>query len=173
MNLDITIFSFFHQFVGKSVCLDSLFIFFAKDFIWILAILTLGIYLFFYRRQKLSGKFFLGFGTFVLSYVVLLLIQYVYFRLRPFVALKFNPLIDISASNPSFPSFHSILAFILAFFIFSFNKRWGIVFFIFATFVSLARVFVGVHWFSDILAGFFIVLISFYIIRSFLKNINL
>lgn len=173
MTFDISIFNFFHYWVGKSVCLDSLFIFFAQDFIYILAVLTLGIYLFFCRRQKLSGKFFLGFGTFVLSYIVLLLIQYFYFRSRPFVVLKFNPLIDISVYNPSFPSFHAMLSFIFAFFILSFNKRWGIAFLFFATIISLARIFVGVHWLSDVLVGFAIVFISQAIIKKFLKNINL
>lgn len=173
MTFDIIIFNFFHYWVGKLVCFDSLFIFFAQDFIYILAILTLGIYLFYCRRQKLSGKFFLGFGAFVSSYIILLLIQYFYFRPRPFVVFKFNPLIEISANNPSFPSFHAMLSFVFALFVLSFNKKWGIVFLSLATFVALARIFVGVHWFSDVFASFIMVLVSFYLTKKFLKNINL
>jgi undecaprenyl-diphosphatase len=173
MNLDIAIFNLFHSLIGKSICFDSLAIFFAQGFIWILGIAAISIVIFLYRRRPLSKIFFFGLGTFVLSYICLLLIQYLYFRPRPFVALKINPLIDLSTQNPSLPSFHTILAFIIALVVYAVNKKWGIVFLVFATLVGLARVLVGVHWFSDVLASVILVLLSSFLIKKFLKNINL
>jgi undecaprenyl-diphosphatase len=53
----------------------------------------------------------------------------------------------------SFPSGHALFFFAAAMAIYRYDKKLGILFFAAASLISLARIFVGVHWPSDILAG--------------------
>lgn len=76
----------------------------------------------------------------------------IWMRPRPFVAGHFAPLIDHSA-DASFPSDHvAALAAVAA--ALWFASRWlGAVTWVLAELVGLARVFVGVHYVSDIAGG--------------------
>ena len=58
----------------------------------------------------------------------------------------------------------------MAFSIFCFNRRLGYWFLGLAVLNSLARIFVGVHWPSDILGGFLAAVISILIVKKFLKQ---
>jgi undecaprenyl-diphosphatase len=64
--------------------------------------------------------------------------------------------------NSSFPSGHSTFAFALAFSIFWYDKKSGIIFIILAILVALGRVLVGVHYPLDILFG---ALLGFLVVR--------
>ena len=57
------------------------------------------------------------------------------------------------SSDPSFPSDHSTAAFAIAFAVFFLSRKVGIGFLIVATLVALSRVFVGLHYPSDVVAG--------------------
>jgi undecaprenyl-diphosphatase len=69
------------------------------------------------------------------------------------VALNFIPLINQSADEASFPSGHASFYFALSTIVYFYNKKIGILFYIATILITLARIFVGVHWPSDILAG--------------------
>ncbi|MEK7193801.1 MAG: phosphatase PAP2 family protein [Patescibacteria group bacterium] len=96
-------------------------------------------------------------------------IRFLYPKLRPFAVLSIEPLINHSSSG-SFPSGHSAAFFALAFVLLFFNKKWGWRFLGMALIMGLARIFVGVHWPSDILGGAVIGLISVIIIRKLLPS---
>jgi undecaprenyl-diphosphatase len=54
----------------------------------------------------------------------------------------------------SFPSDHAVLFFALAVGIFHVSRRWGWVALAHATvLIAVPRVYLGIHWFTDILAG--------------------
>lgn len=53
----------------------------------------------------------------------------------------------------SFPSGHALFFFAAAAAIYCYDKKLGVIFFAAAALISLARIFVGVHWPADILAG--------------------
>lgn len=84
----------------------------------------------------------------------------IFMRPRPFVVNAVTQLIPYSAEASSFPSGHAAFFFALASAVYFHNKKAGIYFLIAASFICLSRVFVGVHYLSDILAGALIGLFS-------------
>lgn len=95
-----------------------------------------------------------------------LFITWFYFRARPFVALGFQPIIDLSPWSKSFPSDHAALAWCLAGAAWWQNKKsgrwwWPVAL---AVLISLGRVLAGVHYLSDVIAGAAIGLASSYIV---------
>ena len=92
----------------------------------------------------------------IARYLVKSVIVLLYARPRPFVVLPdVHPLIatPLSENFQSFPSSHMVFFFALATVIFYFHKKGGVVALVAAALMGVARVFVGVHWPSDILAG--------------------
>lgn len=86
---------------------------------------------------------------------------------RPYIVLETaSKLIVENKDFQSFPSGHAAIFFAIATAVYFFNKKLGIVFFITAILVGIARIFVGVHWPSDILAGAVIGIISGIIINK-------
>jgi len=55
--------------------------------------------------------------------------------------------------DPSFPSDHATAAFAIAFAVYFFSRRAGIVFLVGATAIALSRIFVGLHYPTDVLGG--------------------
>ena len=74
-------------------------------------------------------------------------------RIRPFDA---RPCIELIISKPSefsFPSGHTLAAFETATAIFMFNKKWGTYALIFAAVMGFSRLYLYVHYPSDVIAG--------------------
>lgn len=64
--------------------------------------------------------------------------------------------VDLLIANPtdySFPSGHTLSSFIAATILFSYNKAWGIAAYMLASMIALSRLYLYVHFPSDILAG--------------------
>ena len=57
------------------------------------------------------------------------------------------------SGDPSFPSDHATAAFAIAFAVFFLARRVGVGFLVAATLVALSRVFIGLHYPSDVVAG--------------------
>ena len=98
------------------------------------------------------------------------IIRFFYHRPRPFLSLNLTPLIH-DFSN-SFPSGHMTFFFVLALSIFLLNKKWGWFFVAGVILMGLGRIFVGVHWPSDILGGILIALLSYFLIKKILPFKN-
>jgi undecaprenyl-diphosphatase len=81
------------------------------------------------------------------------IIREVWFRARPFVENSVNMLIPYSAKESSFPSGHASIYFAISTIIYLYNKKLGIGFLVASFLICLSRIFVGIHWPSDILAG--------------------
>jgi undecaprenyl-diphosphatase len=82
-----------------------------------------------------------------------LIINQVYWHPRPFVDHQVHQLIPHLATESSFASDHTILAFSVAFMMLMRTTRWrGIVLF-FAVLTAVSRVFVGVHYPADVIGG--------------------
>jgi len=134
--------------------LDYVGVFCAVYLIWIMAAISLG--LFFYIPKTVNRLKYLfvlvasGGGAYFIGSVI----GFTYGRARPFVSFEgLNQLIATSFSHKSFPSSHATLAFALAMAVFMFNRPLGIVMLVLAVLVAWGRVYVGVHYPMDVIAG--------------------
>ena len=74
-------------------------------------------------------------------------------EVRPFQTHPVHQLIP-HAAGPSLPSDHATAAFAVAFAVGAFlSRRWGVALSVLATLIGFARVWTGVHYPGDILAG--------------------
>ena len=84
-------------------------------------------------------------------------------RMRPYDLLGFSILVPPLADF-SFPSGHTSSSFAAATAIYAMNRKWGIVAYVFAVLMGISRLYLGVHFPTDVLAGAVIgfVIASFY-----------
>jgi len=104
----------------------------------------------------------------IFSYLAALIAGAVYYDPRPFVVGNFTPLIAHAPDN-GFPSDHTLLAAVLAFFIFYYNRWLGAALLLVALAVGVSRVVAGVHHVADILGSIIIagivVTLVYYLLR--------
>lgn len=166
MNLDILIFQQINGLAGRWVYLDSLGVFFAEYFIYILGGVALLLF-----RKNLRRVIWTILAVVLARFGIAELIRFFWSRPRPFVENNVDLLIG-KTSESSFPSGHASACFALSFIVYHYNKKAGIVFFIASFLVSIARVFVGVHWPSDILAGAIVGIFSGWLIIKISKHFS-
>jgi undecaprenyl-diphosphatase len=91
-------------------------------------------------------------------------------RDRPFDELSLDVLVSVTSTS-SFPSGHSASAFAGAVSVLMIDRRWGIVALAYAALVALSRVYVCVHWPTDVLAGALlgaaVAAVTFYLVRRY------
>ena len=95
------------------------------------------------------------------------------FRFRPFVYNPITLLIPYDGHATSFPSGHASFYFALSTIIFGYNKKYGTLFYIFSFLICLGRVFVGIHWPSDIIAGAVLGNIMGWVLNKLFKKVNI
>ncbi len=158
MYCDLKIFEAINGLANHSKILDALGIFLAEYLPYLLILLLLS-FLFWPKKDRIKNRAMVLvsiIAALIAKFVVKEIILLFYTCPRPYVDLPLtHKLISASPAQnlESFPSGHTILFFALSTVIYSFNKKLGIFFFICSTLMGTARIFVGVHWPSDILAG--------------------
>lgn len=169
MNIDLYLFNSINGFAGKWVWLDYFGIFCA-DYLGYFLLLVLAIFLLInYKKYwKMVAEAIVAavFTRFVLAEII----RRVFFRARPFVMENFIPLINQSPKEASFPSGHATFYFALATIVCFYNKKTGILFYVASFFIAVSRVFVGVHWPSDVLAGALLGILMGYILNYLFRK---
>jgi len=160
--MDLYLFNLINQLAGKYSWLDSLGVFFAKYFEYAL-ILSLLLLLIIEFKKYLKPVILAFISAVISRFVVVNIIRWIWFRPRPFIDNSVNFLIDYP-NKASFPSGHAAFYFALSTVIYLYNKKIGIIFFIASFLICLARVFVGIHWPLDILAGIVVGILSGFIV---------
>lgn len=133
-------------------------IFLAKYLIYILASWAIVASMFIVHKESWRSKI-IWFAKILLSFALFAIVTeifHLYFpTTRPYILQELEPLVYLPTSY-SFPSGHAGQSAILASFIFSLNKSWGIVAFVLAGLVAAGRVLVGAHFVQDVLGGLII-----------------
>ncbi|MBI2625056.1 MAG: phosphatase PAP2 family protein [Candidatus Nealsonbacteria bacterium] len=151
INPDFIFFGAINQFAGKFTPLDYFSVFISEYFGYI--ILAIFIFLFLFNIEKYLSMFIVGvLSSFIARFGAVELIRFFLPKTRPFIENNVNLLVD-RVNQSSFPSGHAAFFFALAASVYFYNKKTGLLFFAGGLLVSLARVFVGLHWPSDVLAG--------------------
>ena len=157
---DLSLFHLFNGFAFRSFALDA-FILFSAVFLgyWmVLGVFALAAATFLSRYSHIRKK---NIEIAVVSLASALiarfgiteLIRFFYSRQRPFETLAGVHQLLFREGGGSFPSGHAAFSFALAAVIAFYYPRVGILFFVSAIFISIARVSAGVHLPSDVLGG--------------------
>jgi len=165
--MDIYLFNLINQFALKCFWLDVLAIFFA-EYVQYALFFSLLLFLVVKFRKYLRMFIETVVAAIFARFVIVELIRWIWQRPRPFVHNNVNLLLTHDA--PSFPSGHAALFFAVSTIVYIYNKKAGIVFFIFSFFICLSRVFAGIHWPLDILAGIVVGVFSGYLIHKASKK---
>ena len=175
MNYDLLTFRYFNNLAGNNLGLDYLGIFLA-DYLPYLVIIFLFVSFLWFKKERLKNiiMFSVAFSSGLIArFIVKSFILIFYQRPRPYVALQsVHKLISMSPGEnwQSFPSGHAIFFFALATAIYFNNKKLGWSLIIISVVIGITRVFVGVHYPSDIIAGASLgVLTAFLIQKLYLK----
>lgn len=149
---DVAVFAWVHGWADRWYWLDAAGIFFAR-YLGYALLLSLALFLLAdvkrYWRMVLESLIAALFVRFVLVEMFYLF----FFRQRPFAVEGFSPLIGYSVKATSFPSGHASFYFALSTIIYAYNRKVGMLFYALSLCIVVARVFVGVHWPSDIIFG--------------------
>ena len=135
--------------------LDNIMIFISamgnKGFIWIaigLALLLYG----FWKKQKQNGGLLVLLSLLANFLACNVVLKPLIDRTRPYYVLDYIPVIP-PVGDPSFPSGHTSASFAAATAIYALNRKWGIVAYVFAAIMGFSRLYLGVHFPTDVAAG--------------------
>lgn len=157
------LFQFINGFALQYFFLDAVGIFLAH---YLPYVLVASLILFLLWDFKKYWKVVLGgLISAALGWAIVGLGRLLFFVARPFVSEQVNLLLPHPTTS-SFPSAHATIFFALAFFLFFQNKKAGTLFLVLSFLIGLARVFCGLHWPIDILAGILLGLASAFIIKE-------
>lgn len=166
--MDAAIFYGIQKLVGISSVLDGAGIFCASVLIWIEAVAVI---VFFVEDRRRSWAFVGAAVSGAVAWLASEGIGLLYFRPRPFAVLaNARLLIAKSPLDKSFPSDHASIAFALASAVWFVDRRWGGVLLTVAAVIALARVFVGVHYLSDVIAGGLLGFICAFLVHRLIHN---
>lgn len=149
-DLDFTIFQTLNNIPYEYPFLESTMVFFADYAQWIIGASIL--WYWFHPKKKDRVLTLKIVTSTAFAFGINEIIRHFWFRARPFVEHDVNQLIEHSTSS-SFPSNHAACAFAIAFSIFLYSKKKGSLWLLLALLIAVSRVFVGVHYPTDVVAG--------------------
>ncbi len=152
MAFNETVFRAIHGLSGRNMFADGAGVFFAA---WLPYLMGAAFFVFVFTRKGARRKFYVfaegALAVILARGVVTPVIQYFFHEPRPFSVLGFASL--IGEVGWAFPSAHMTLFFALATAVWYADRKWGTWYLLLAAVMGVARIYVGVHWPLDVLAG--------------------
>lgn len=154
---DTELFLLINGFVGMAPFVDRFAQWVVSDYLVPIALALMLIFMWFIDRDRevrvrRQLGVFVALTSMALSNSVVFILNFYYFRPRPFVDNDVS-LLFYRPTDSSFPSNAVAAVFGLAFGIWGVNRRLGCIAIVAASLYGLARVYAGVHYPLDILAG--------------------
>jgi len=169
--MDLYLFKLINQFVFKWFWLDIFGKFCAQ---YLGYVLVLFLFLFLVVRFRKYWKMVVQavISAILARLVFVEIIRWILPRPRPFLENNnVNLLLEKAGHiHNSFPSGHAAFFFALSTAVYFYNKKAGILFLTGSFLICLARVFVGIHWPSDVLAGAVVGIFSAWVIHKIFKS---
>lgn len=130
--------------------------------------IALGVIFLFFKKTRKMGITVLG--ALVLSLIFCnITLKPIVARIRPYDIKEGIDLIISKPSDFSFPSGHTSASFAAAVAVFACNKKWGIWAVVLAAIIAFTRLYLYVHFPTDVLAGMLLgtlcAVISYYIVK--------
>ena len=170
VNLELSVLEFFNSI--HNPVLDRIFIFIThlgdKGIFWIIT----GLVLCFIPKYRKSGI------TMLLALLLMLIIGNITIkplvaRVRPYEYMDSVKILIEKPSDFSFPSGHTFSSFAAACSVFLYHKKLGLVFFVLAFLIAFSRLYICVHFPSDVICGaFFGIGIAYFSRYALSKNLK-
>lgn len=148
-KLDLYLFNAINGLAKKSRALDFFAVFFAQYLGYVLVISLAVLAIFSHSWQLFFVPVIAGD---IARFFINEIIYFFYKRKRPMEVLAIIALVK-KPWHPAFPSGHAAFFFALSFALLLFNFPLAIIFIVASFCISVARIFCGAHWPSDILGG--------------------
>lgn len=167
MRLDYQLFELINRFAGQNDMLDQMVLLFSNYGPLLFGFVLVWLWFSTSGNKERNRKIVLyALTVMIIALGINKVIELMLFRPRPFVTYTVHLLSEKSSFDPSFPSNHSTGAFVLAFVLFRCRKKLGSVLLMLAVCMAISRVFIGVHYPSDVTAGAIIAILATVIVMS-------
>jgi undecaprenyl-diphosphatase len=176
MSIDWTLFELCNSLAGRSPTLDTVIRVLMNDYALTTALVLLLFGLWFTGksrtvREQNQRAVLSAIASMLLGNLFVKALNLVFYRPRPFADHSVT-LLFYRPSDSSFPSNPTSIGFCIATSVWWFNRKMGLVLYVLASLLGLARLFGGVHYPSDILGGALIGMFSAYLVGKRIHFVN-
>ncbi len=168
MTFDLQLFRLINNLAGRNAFLDGLARLLVNDY-FLTTTVSLILVIFWFegqdrdQRERNQRAILRALMALFIANIILKLCNLVYFHPRPFVGHEVN-LLFYRPTDSSFPSNAATVGFSVAIAIWLYNRRLGALLLVLATLFGLSRIYCGVHYPLDVVAGALLGALSAYLV---------
>ena len=168
MSVDLQLFRLINNLAGHNAFLDGLMRLLVNEY-FLTMIMSLILVIFWFegqdreQRERNQRAILRALVALFVANVILKLCNLIYFRPRPFDSHEVN-LLFYHPTDSSFPSNPATVGFSVATAVWLYNRRLGALLLVLATLFGLSRIYCGVHYPLDVIAGVLLGGLSAYVV---------